>query len=49
MNLKPNGLNSGIATVFFNKSKEAVDFAYFCDLLVYRDRKLSTQIVNFHK
>lgn len=44
--MRPNGLNNGIATVHFSKKQEAQDFAYFCDELLYKERKLKAEVIN---
>jgi hypothetical protein len=46
MQIRPNGLNNGLATIYFKKSKEAEDFSYFCHDLVLRERKLSAEVIN---
>lgn len=45
MHIRPNGLNNGLATVYFEKEAEAEDFAYFCDQLLYKERKLKAEVI----
>lgn len=47
MQIRPNGLNDGMAIIYFRKAKEAADFAYFCQDLVLRERKLTADVINF--
>ena len=41
MYIRPNGLNNGMATVFFRKAQQATDFAHFCHGLKHYERSLS--------
>lgn len=46
MQIRPNGMNNGLATIYFKKAKEAEDFSYFCQDLILRERKLSAEVIN---
>ena len=45
MHVRPNGLNNGLATIHFSSAREAEDFSYFCDELLYKERKLKAEVV----
>ena len=45
MNIRPNGLNSGTAVVYFSRYKHAHDFAYFCQGLKHLERTLSANVI----
>ena len=49
MNVRSNGMNNGMATVYFKKLKEAEDFSFFCHGLILRERKLSAEVLNTRK
>lgn len=49
MQIRPNQLNNGLATVYFQKRAEAEDFAYFCQGLLYKERKLSAEVIEERK
>lgn len=45
MHIRENGLNNGLATIHFSKRSEAEEFSYFCDGLLYKERKLKSEII----